>query len=578
MGKGNQRSRGALRFALAVVAMLSGACGSASVSEVFSLKELGIDDGASQGQATSALVTEKGAVMTLKTGAHVQVPDGAVKGQVTLGIERPDDKRALALVKSLPAGEKVASAPYIVTPHGTQFEKDVEVILPVAAGRDAQKIKVMWLSDEKDTVWKEHERPIVVSDKATFSVKHFSVLLLVEGALPISGGANDVDGGPPSEDMGGELDGGLGAFDGGDEGGFLDGGDEGGAPVDVSPARAITAGGFHACTLHENGTVACWGSNEEGQLGGETSNSTSATPIAVSGLVDAVAVAAGDRHTCALREGGHVVCWGERAYGQFGGAVDGEPSPVPIEVSGLSDAQAIVAGGSHTCALREGGTVVCWGNGELGQLGSEVEDYMSVVPLEVGGLSGVTSLAAGDSHTCALLEGGAAACWGNNQFSQLGAETTNLTSFTPVTVADLSGALALAAGHGHTCALRADRTVGCWGQNERGQLGGAALGDPSLEPVVVGGISTATALSSRFWSTCALLEDGSVRCWGNNDNGQLGAMTPEVAPLMVITVGGLSDATALAVGENFVCALRAGGDVACWGSNNRDRLGIYGSW
>ncbi len=603
-------------FALMSFAVANGGCDSESTNdsesanEVSSLRELGIDDGASQGQKTSALVTGKEeVVMKLATGAQVKVPQGAVKSQVNLGLRRPDDKQALALVKSVPAKDKLASAPYVVTPHGTQFEKEVEITLPVSKERDSQRLKVLWLSDEKDTKWKEQGKPKVVANgKATFSVKHFSVLLLVEGELN-GGGARDggdgdslgqdsgiADGGGEESDGGGMHDASTGLACGPDawdhdadpstlcvphtecpSGTSVPGTATSDAVCTLgSPVRALAAGDFHACALHEDGTITCWGDNRYNQLGGESVGALSATPIAVSGLEGAIAITAGARHSCALRTAGTVVCWGESAYDQLGGESEGSSSATPVAVTGLAQVTAIVAGGSHTCALLEGGTVACWGYNEFGQLGGASEGFTSLTPIEVDGLSDATALAADGGHTCALRAGGTVVCWGNNEHNQLGGPTEDYTSVTPVAVSGFSDATAIATGERHTCALRADGTIACWGYNSHGQLGQLAVGDSSFTPIAVSGLSGATAISAHFWHTCVLIDGGSVICWGYNENGHLGEGSEETAPL--IAVNGLTDVTALSAGENFTCALRAGGSVACWGRNHYSQLGPYHSW
>jgi hypothetical protein len=186
-----------------------------------SLAELGIDDGASAGLETSALVRgDEEAAMELATGARVKIPQGAVDKQIRLGLKRPPDREALALLEHLPSKNKVASAPYVVTPHGTKFKLEVEVELPIAKGRDRDKLKVVWLEHEKDTRWKELAVPEVNGTKATVRVDHFSVLLLVEdpqasgGAQP---GVDDEDAGEGGTDAPGdtEPDAGSGLPDGG---------------------------------------------------------------------------------------------------------------------------------------------------------------------------------------------------------------------------------------------------------------------------------------------------------------------------------------------------------------------------
>ncbi len=186
--------------ALAVVG-----CESDSGRSAESLAELGIDDGASAGLETSAPVTGKEeVVMELATGARVKIPEGAADTEIVLGLKRPADSVALALIKGLASTDKVASAPYVVTPHGTKFKAEVEVTLPVVKDRDLKKLRVVWLEDEKDTKWKELGVPEVTGKEAVVRVDHFSVLLLVEGEREPSGaqpGYDDEDGGAGGEDM-----------------------------------------------------------------------------------------------------------------------------------------------------------------------------------------------------------------------------------------------------------------------------------------------------------------------------------------------------------------------------------------
>ncbi len=180
-----------LRWLTLAAFMFSVGCDSGS-GGAKSLKALGIDDGAALGESTEALVTEdEEAVLSLKTGAQVKIPQGAVTKDVTISLKRPADKEALALVKNLDRKQKIASAPYVITPHGTEFTQDVEVTLPVARGRDANKLKVVWLEDEDTKEWKTLGKPSVADGKATIKVKHFSVFALVEETPdPLPGGTD----------------------------------------------------------------------------------------------------------------------------------------------------------------------------------------------------------------------------------------------------------------------------------------------------------------------------------------------------------------------------------------------------
>jgi len=243
-------------------------------------------------------------------------------------------------------------------------------------------------------------------------------------------------------------------------------------PPPTGSGSQIAAGGFHTCALRAGGTVQCWGNNQNGQLGNGT-NTYSTMPVSVSGLSGVTAIAAGGFHTCALLSGGTVQCWGYNVFGQLGNGTTTD-STVPVSVTGITGATAISAGSAHTCALLSGGTVQCWGRNDYGQLGNGTNTD-STVPVSVSGLSGATAISAGDLHTCAALSGGTVQCWGDNQYGELGNGTTSFSppygSNVPVSVSGLTGVTAISAGGGHTCAVLSGGTVQCWGYNREGELG-----------------------------------------------------------------------------------------------------------
>jgi alpha-tubulin suppressor-like RCC1 family protein len=284
--------------------------------------------------------------------------------------------------------------------------------------------------------------------------------------------------------------------------------------------------------LLSSGRVKCWGSNDYGQLGnGELgSGKERAAPVDVANLTDVVALAAGNDHTCALLSGGSVKCWGSNDYGQLGtgDSGSGKGQATPVAVSNLSGVLAVAAGEAHTCALLSGGGVKCWGYNSGGQLGNGKsgpgEDQAA--PVAVSNLSGVTAVTAGKFHSCALLSSGSVKCWGENDHGQVGNGELGDGKYqsTPGNVSNLSGVAAVNARGRHSCALLVDGSVKCWGWNDWGQLGNgeSGAGKDRATPVSVSNLSGVAAVVAGGYHNCALMGSGGIKCWGMGDSGQLG--------------------------------------------------------
>jgi len=289
-------------------------------------------------------------------------------------------------------------------------------------------------------------------------------------------------------------------------------------------------------------------------------------------------ILAGGRQTCALLSSGSVACWGDNALGQLGNAST-DSSPSPVFVSGIGEETAeVAAGASHGCAATLSGRVLCWGDNEHGQLGNGAwgPGTESPWPLAVPGLPGDTAaLAAGDGHSCAIGAGGSLLCWGRNDFGQAGLGTSDSPVSAPAAVTGLgSGVIQASAGGLHTCAVTSDGLAFCWGRNDFGQLGDGSTTDRSAPAAVSlgSGVSVASVAAGSHHS-CAVTSGGGALCWGRNDFGQLGDGSTGERRTPVSVSGLDAGVLRLSCGELHTCALMDSGIVKCWGANAFGQLG-----
>ena len=337
-------------------------------------------------------------------------------------------------------------------------------------------------------------------------------------------------------------------------------------------AVAVAAGWFHTCAITPLGGLECWGDNRAGQLGDGTKDSRS-LPGAVANLGSGVlAVTAGNDHTCAITTESGVMCWGKNSGFQLG---NGSPSEslVPTPTFGLaSGVDAISAGNAHNCALSSG-LLECWGNNNAGQLGDNNAPNAASTPVEVEGLSsGVAAVSAGTAFTCAIKTGGALECWGDNFHNQLGDGTTTQRNV-PNPVFDLdSGVTAVAAGNQHTCAVLGGESL-CWGEGSLGQLGTGSQADESTPAAVATLASNTETVAAGRSFTCWLKTNGGVVCAGANGLGSLGDGTGELSSVPVAVVGLGSGVAQIATGFEHACAITDENQLSCWGGNSLGQLG-----
>ncbi len=342
----------------------------------------------------------------------------------------------------------------------------------------------------------------------------------------------------------------------------------------------LAVGDGHACAVRADGRAVCWGEGGQGQIG-DGAREDRTTPSTVSGLVGAVEIAAGGGHTCARTQAGRLRCWGSRTVGQLGDGLPlvGAPAEfglTPADVPSISAASQVAAGDAHTCARVAGGAVRCFGINDTGELG-DGELERSSVARPVAGITGATQIALGASHGCARLGDGAVECWGSNEHSQLGRASSPERcggiecSRTPIAVPGLSGVVELALASNRTCARLSSGDVRCWGFFADGV---------KRAPTEVPGLGRVERIAIGRSHACALRVDGAVVCWGEASRGQLGRRVGTACPrgtgtcdLVPRPVPGLGGVKALAAGGDSTCALLDDGEVRCWGRNDHGQLG-----
>lgn len=341
-------------------------------------------------------------------------------------------------------------------------------------------------------------------------------------------------------------------------------------PPTCPDGPCTTASGYlFSCAVGINGTVKCWGTNAFGNLGNGSAVTRSLTPVAVSGLTGITALGAGRNHICALRNDGTVWCWGANPAGQLGDGTTANRN-VPVQVVGITNAVSVAAGEHHTCAALATGEVKCWGNNNSGQLGDNTQTQR-LTPVTVSGITNAVGVGAGGDSSCALLATGGVMCWGSNAQGQLGNGTLT-NSKVPVQVSGLtSGVGMIDVGFRHACARMTDGTARCWGYNGYGGLGDGTT-TRRTTPVAVSGLSNVESIDAGYDFTCAVLVNETVRCWGLNSSGQLGdnSTTTRLTPVAVV---GLTDVTSVSAGYNQTTARLDDCGERAWGNNTQGQLG-----
>jgi hypothetical protein len=328
----------------------------------------------------------------------------------------------------------------------------------------------------------------------------------------------------------------------------------------------VTTAEDHACALYSDGTVRCWGKNDQGQLGDGTTTSR-LTPVAVRGLSGVIEVSAGYGFTCALVDAGGasgpVKCWG--APSSWSGVGPSDGTLVPVTIGGITDAIAVSAGVGVACALLSDRTVECWGDNSRGELGNGTRASSST-PVVVPGLSGVQAIDAGDTTVCVIMQsGGAVSCWGSAGYVL---PDVPLDTLAPTAVPGVTGAVSVSASPYNACALLQAGTVECWAMSSHPFTAAAV---PGLSGVKVFAFSFDGQQTEH---TCVLFAGGGVKCRSPDPYvGQDGNGSTSTNGDKLVSVRGLHDATTISAADFYTCAVRSASSVECWGLNEYGQLG-----
>jgi len=386
---------------------------------------------------------------------------------------------------------------------------------------------------------------------------------------------------------------------------------EAGTEAVLTGATQVATGYYHSCAILVNRQLRCWGWNGDGGLGNDSPTDQFNTAVVVQNvagtgpLQNVIQVVAGDYHTCALISNGQVRCWGDGDYGQNGNGVFADRlRPVVVRnatnTGPLQNVTQISAEPYGACALLVNDEVRCWGENDYGQLGNDNTPTNSALPVAVHGLggvgrlTGVASLGGGFDNNCAVLNNGQARCWGYNGGGSgptiLG-NGSNVDTAHPVVVKNLAGGGPLTGvtqiSHGghHGCVRLANGQARCWGVNDEGELGDGTLTDRDL-PVAVkraggGALTGVVRIYAASNNTCAQVVGGQVRCWGDDTYAQLGDGTIEMPTVRKLPApvrnggnnGNLTGVTQMDDQSYHSCARRSNGEVVCWGFGADGELG-----
>jgi alpha-tubulin suppressor-like RCC1 family protein len=345
----------------------------------------------------------------------------------------------------------------------------------------------------------------------------------------------------------------------------------------------VSAGGYHTCGIRHGGRLYCWGIDHSGQVGDGGSNTRSLSPERIGSFEDWATVSGGQNHTCGVRDSGKLYCWGNDGSGQVGDG-DANSATAPRRIGSHEDWATVSAGDYHTCGIRHGGQLYCWGDNQCGQVGDGTavsdpcregfEDHKARSPRRIGTFEDWANVSAGGFHTCGVRKNGKLYCWGNDDAGQVGDGDADPGAVTaPLRIGTFEDWANVSAGGFHTCGVRKNGKLYCWGNDENGQVGDGEAGSPALAPRRIGTFEDWARATAGWEHACGIRHGGKLYCWGKDDDGQVGDgddPNPATAPRRI---GTFEDWAAIDGGVRHSCGVRTNGKLYCWGSDHDSQLG-----
>ena len=359
---------------------------------------------------------------------------------------------------------------------------------------------------------------------------------------------------------------------------------------------SISLGFYHSCAIKDNGSLWCWGDNMDGTVG-DGSQLDKSIPVQIGTDLDWKQISANSDHTCAVKTTGTLWCWGNNGGDDILGLGPTIPSftvqPLPQQLGTDTDWEEVSTGTTHSCALKIGGSIYCWGNGASGRLAQDSTDTADKdTPVPILSSQSWLSVRAGHTHTCAVAIDNSLWCWGSNSNGATGQGTSASSLYLPAQVGVDMDWLAVNSGRYYTCGIKAAPDINaiqtnqllCWGDNDDGQTGdGTASNILKLDPgVVVGDATNWRSVSAYAYHTCGTKHDNTLWCWGNNEDGSVGngvddnnnAGIPTPTPQQI----GAAEWESVEVGGVHTCAIKQNGTLWCWGANTNGELGNGSAW